>query len=37
MQVELAVDAADEWVGTMASTASSGKKLAAEITEKLAA
>ena len=34
-QVELAVDAADEWVGTMASTASSGKKLAAEITAKL--
>lgn len=34
-QVELAVDAADQWVGTMASTASTGKKLAAEITEKL--
>ncbi len=34
-QVELAVDAANEWVGTMASTASIGKKLAAEITQKL--
>ena len=34
-QVEIAVDAANEWVGTMASTASIGKKLAAEITQKL--
>ena len=34
-QVELAVDAANAWVGTMASTASTGKKLAAEITQKL--
>lgn len=34
-QVEVAVEAAKEWVGTMASTASSGKSLAAEITEKL--
>jgi len=34
-QVEVAVDAADEWVGTMAGTAASGKALAAEITAKL--
>ncbi len=34
-QVEVAVDAADEWVGTMAGTAASGKSLAAEITAKL--
>lgn len=34
-QVELAVDAANQWVSTMASTASTGKKLAAEITQKL--
>jgi len=34
-QVELAVDAADEWVGTMAGTAASGRALAGEITSKL--
>lgn len=34
-QVELAVDEANAWVGTMASTASTGKTLAAEITAKL--
>lgn len=34
-QVELAVDEADRWVGTMASTAASGNALAAEITAKL--
>ena len=34
-QVEVAVDGADKWVGTMAGTAASGKALAAEITAKL--
>jgi methyl-accepting chemotaxis protein len=34
-QVELAVDAADQWVGTMASAVATGKTLAAEITVKL--
>ncbi len=34
-QVELAVDAANEWAGTMAASAASGKALAAEITQKL--
>jgi methyl-accepting chemotaxis protein len=34
-QVEVAVGAADGWVGTMASTASAGNALAAEITAKL--
>lgn len=34
-QVELAVDEADRWAGTMATTASTGNALAAEITAKL--
>lgn len=34
-QVEVAVDAANEWAGTLAGTAASGKALAAEITAKL--
>lgn len=34
-QVELAVEEADQWAGTMASTAASGNALAAEITAKL--
>lgn len=34
-QVEVAVAAADEWVGTMASTANAGNALATEITAKL--
>lgn len=35
-QVELAVDEADQWAGSMASTAAAGNALAAEITTKLA-
>lgn len=34
-QVERAVDGADQWVGTMAGSAASGKALASEITSKL--
>ena len=34
-QVEVAVDEADQWVGTMASTASAGHTVASEITAKL--
>ena len=34
-QVELAVDEADQWVGTMASTAATGNTLASQITAKL--
>lgn len=34
-QVELGVDAADQWTASMASTAAAGNLLAAEITEKL--
>jgi methyl-accepting chemotaxis protein len=34
-QVEVAVDAADQWASTMASTAAAGNALAAEITKKL--
>lgn len=34
-QVEVAVDAADQWAGTMASSAAAGNALAREITQKL--